>query len=808
MEDHKNEIGTNILRIHPPLMSVGSTVLSNSTEYNKLEIKGQKIGNSITEIVIDNPLLVGCEYEMQILGHLVCVKKLTINSMNSIKTIPLSFYLTNKELEIEINCEDPISDFDLCVFESNNINRDLYINPKFMNILQYCTSFKRILFPCRLPYNEASVMEVIGYLNFNYLKVDEILIDFNGFSSHSYCYIRKMEIEIVKERNQHVDEIMMKAIVKVIDFGVNFDNNLLPNDIICFFEHKICLSKTVTSVIFEPRLDFYCDKCWKFMIRSFPNIKYFKKYYTIYSKPSTIILMSKNLPHLIDLRVFYNKSLALWPCFKQLKSLSITLLKYQSPDEMLHLCKQCQNLEKFTIQFLGDRFPPSEKILESIAKNLLKLRMLCCNLKIGRESFKVISDNLKHLKKLSFGCNENTKDLFELFENLPELELIEYHVNKQNFYKNLIRKDCEGSKSVRKENLLNIQEETNLCCYSVILPEEIWAKVFRTLNYNEQVRCRSVCVSWRHILSTYPRFSRAIELGYCVLARDSNPVKTFVDTQFNYNILSLEGPIRILNSNLNEFWHHLGKTIDQIYIGHVISWEMWLQLVHSGMTVRNLPHLESITFIKPEIFADLLNNCFEAIAPVLVKAKKLEVSGSKIERWHKPIVCPDMLNLEYVKLHGENYDIAQCISSNCRNMHTLDILVQLPTDFASMFTQAKYLTFRKHRIGSRDIEFIINHCGDLKSLTLHQSHFTLNVLDFAKRLYKHILKITDLLFYYEYANDIYDSGILSHKSTYNCKYKFKRESEDGFKLIEFYCLPIFTENAEKISTQTIFSTTN
>lgn len=772
----------NSLRIHLRQLSyVASTVLNDRIQYETLEITEsldkdtdnsdlcQKfwhtIGSTVTELIIHprfhvwlpecTPMAVATRVGA-IFNEFVCLKKLKISS-SYLYVLPYKFFKCNKDVEIvDIYCDNFNTKF--CVFDISDRSNDWEVIPEFENFFRHCTLLKNISFPCRLRYNLKTRNEVVAYFTKEFLRVDEVLFESDTLPFDTNCYISKIEIEIIKTRDK-LDNVIKKAIVKVVDIEVLWVREIqrdVSSRKVCVFEHNIHMCKSVKSVTTSRFLDHICLTCLEYMIKSFPNARSFITNAECYQplRSATIIYMSKHLPYLNNLELSYFESLQIWPNFKQLKCLNIKLILNEPTVGIARLCKHCPNLEELRIEFLNPHLYTkiNDKIfIEIIAKYLPKIKILEIDSQhnFGGRSLKAISVYLKQLTTLSIGTNEDSRDLLELFKVLPQLEQINY--KRDNQWKHLTLQDYQ---TVPASHKLTRTTDVNARDALEILPEEIWAVVFQSLDVEDQTICRRVCKRWWNIFNSYPKYDRELKLSNCILEHESNPVKTFINTQFDYNRLSLQGPVINCNDKLEEFWCHLGRTIKEICCGSQFTHTIFLRLIDCGMTIENLPNLQSITFDHSDTFCDLF--CYTKMTPIFRIIKKIEFINSSF--YHNNILCPcpDMPNLECAKIHVTNWyyivNFSVCLQDHCSNMHTLhissDVKDEPIPEKISIFRQLKHLKIH----GTPNIEALewsLSNCKNLKTLTIREACYdaeNINIREIAIGLFKRLDNLTYFLF--------------------------------------------------------------
>lgn len=736
------------------LSSVSSIALRDRIPYEVLDIIGmlrdtvatdnssdfcekfwQTVGSTVTELTFDKLYLSrGVKTESlllllkPIIDHLVCLKKLKLE-LCTLEIFSSIFSMQKKDIEIiEVCTYHGIDEQKQCLFAISEKteeaeSKNWEILPAFENLIKCFTSLKRISFTCNLPYHYASIIEPITHFSQKLLGADEVIFDMDSMSSNTNLFISAMDIE-VSEQSELCDKIIKKSMVKSIDIvlGVHFLDEVDISETFCIFEHNICLNKLVRKMIMPIDIRNVCLLCFEYLIRSFPNITWWKpinRYLPL--KSATIMLMSKHLPYFNRLSLEYSECLDSIPDFAQLKYLDICFDKDQTSAGFFHLCACCPNLEEFKFSFsYGDvcRSSIGTTVINGIVTHLKKLKVLEIDerVKIDSLGLKAIRTNLKQLTMLSFGCDENSVELLELLKELPLLERIDYCLNFAR--RKLTRESLNSLKSVDQINSRDAID---------ILPDELWAQVFQHLTIDEQVNCRSVCKQWWNVFNSFPLFRRLFRLRNCVLSMDTNPCKTFKNTHFNYNNLLLQGPIIICENDVNEFWCSIGRSINEIFIGKWMNVEKWLQLQNGGMMMRNFPALKSITFTDAKMFFELISKCCDTIGPMLKLLKGLVIhSFSDDMKYEIGVTDVDMPNLEYVQITGGcRWDSLKLFANwigNCPMLCTLDLnnyrrsKSEIPSEFTAVFRKLKHLKING-TIDANEMEFLSNNCKILKTLT-------------------------------------------------------------------------------------------
>lgn len=604
-----------------------------------------------------------------IFDHFVSLERLTIHS-SFLRLLSTQFYAQNKKLEeIEIygvNCYviniTAIDVIDIDVDIDGGIQNGRDVLPGFVNIFKHSTSMKKITFPCMLPYDHATSRDLPAFFDACSFRVEDILFEFDFLTDNMGCYIEKMEIEFLGQRG-----LSRVAVVKVIDIKACGKKCEGQMDV-CIFDHSTFMNQSVQNVNVASYAKHVCLKCFRFMIKSFPNCLRWVNGAPLDS--IRVTLLSAALVHLTDLKLSYSGKLELWPVFNQLKCLKINFDGIQSPDGIYHLSQCCQNLEVFKIGFSSSiNFKTSaEAFVASITKHLVQLKALEIDstILVNSRSLQAICVGLKQLTTLTIDYRDDSRNLFELFKELPQLECITYQsMSKKNQLtrQNYLYESC-GTKVISRDPIKN-------------LPEEIWILVFKKLNAWNQLNCRLVCKSWWHIFNTYPNFDRRLKIGKCVFALSKNPVKTFLKTQFNYNRLLLQEPIIVCNDDFSEFWHLLERTINEICFGLNFSPNTWNKLGDCGLEIGHFSSCKSYTFYDSGTFFDFISNSRDAIT-LLKNMKKLTVTCSFIP--HNSGVCPDMPNLECVKVivcsYGDLQTFLDYLIGHCLNVFTLYIVFE------------------------------------------------------------------------------------------------------------------------------------
>lgn len=713
------------------LSSTATTALSSRTKYETLEIAGlmshnthsqltdnfwhfmgETISKLVTRPAIDT--FRPCTYRETIspgviFDHFVSLERLSIHSY-FLRSLSTQFYAQNNKLEeIEIYGEN--------CYVINDIQNVRDVLPGFVNLFKHSTSLKKITFPCMLPYDHATSRDLAAF--FVTCSVEDILFEFDFLTDNMGCYIEKMEIEFLKQRG-----LSTVAVAKVID--IKACGKLCEGQMdVCIFDHSTFMNQSVQNVHLASYAKHVCLKCFRFMIKSFPNCLRWINGAPLDS--IRVTLLSTALVHLTDLKLSYSGKLELWPVFNQLKCLQINLDVIQSPDGIYHLSQCCQNLEVFKIGFRSSiNFKTSaEAFVASITKHFVQLKALEIDstILINSRSLQAICVGLKQLTTLSIDYRDDSRNLFELFKELPQLECITYQsITKKNQLtrQNYLYESC-GTKVISRDPIKN-------------LPEEIWNLVFKKLNLRDQLSCRLVCKSWWHIFNTYPNFDRQLKIGKCVFALSKNPVKTFLKTQFNYNRLLLQEPIIVCNDDFSEFWHLLKRTINEICFGLNFSSNTWNKLVDCGMEIEHFSSCKSITFYDDGTFFDFIFYSRDAIT-LLKNMKKLTITCHFTPPDVCPGVCPDMPNLECVKVIVYSYwslkTFLDYLIGHWLNVFTLYIVFEHKMKPIEISTQIVI-----------DIDAMELSIGNWKCLTMLFIHWsdcdfkTINTREVAMRFFK------------------------------------------------------------------------
>lgn len=141
------------------------------------------------------------------------------------------------------------------------------------------------------------------------------------------------------------------------------------------------------------------------------------------------------------------------------------------------------------------------------------------------------------------------------------------------------------------------------------LPIEIWTKILTKLSYKDRLTCRSVSWKWRQILSSFFEFrnDRILPLQNCVLDLDEQPMETFSQTTFMYEILRVGGNVTIVGyKEISDFLKKIGKEMREIQILLGVNVFELVDLFENGLRTENFPKLETLQIEKSNIFGSMI----------------------------------------------------------------------------------------------------------------------------------------------------------------------------------------------------------
>lgn len=225
---------------------------------------------------------------------------------------------------------------------------------------------------------------------------------------------------------------------------------------------------------------------------------------------------------------------------------------------------------------------------------------------------------------LDIGCNEGERRILQLFLHLERLELIIYR-NANAIKKVLTRnhyRQAYSDEHLRTSSAFSVTNSTEHLSLECTLPIEIWTQIFANLSYKDHLTCRIVSWKWRQILSTFGKFhhDRILTLQNCVMDLYMEPMDTFSQTTFNYEILRVGGNVTVVGyKELSDFFKKIGKEIKMIqFLTNANVFEL-VDLHENGLNRDNLPKLRTLQIEKSSIFGALIqesesfNNILEGV---------------------------------------------------------------------------------------------------------------------------------------------------------------------------------------------------
>lgn len=693
------------------------SIMKQEIKYDTIIIKGNKsvqlktfidceaIGKSITTSKSYNTKLC-VPYDFLVL-YFTKIREIRIESTSKLELDLSELYQTNTELET-------ITWFnDLVLYYGNREETELH--KSFIEILKHCKSLKKLKFNCWIPLEASIINEIFAHINHFFLQIDEIFFDcdptlptWTDYQNY-YWMLERIEIELIKSDKGH-----NKVIIKPL----KIEEMKKDNGSECANHQLLFKSPSVTEYLCM-NSSMKCEQCYKSCFENFPSIARLMLLRGI-DEPF-LSTMSKKLIHLSECNLNFTTKIETWPSFPNMTKMQITL-ETTDYKHFEGFVKSCSNLKSLTL-IVNDGIS-CDDCVKILSEHLIRLEYLyieCRKSKLTAVGLDFIGNNLKNLSNLRCYSSES-KDAFEnVFDKLLKLETI----NKNH---HVFNRDCvvkiktnETDQPLRLSNRMNIND----------LPPETLENVFLYLNEKDQLTCRLVRTSWFQILSSSSRINRTLDLKDSYLSIRTNPVQTFLNTDFKYNRVLLNSKTHIAkDENLTEFWRTIGRDIKEICVFNRHS-TFFTDAFTSGLTPDHLPKLKQLVFSTFYYFNELLSQNILEFSVILSKIKTLKftdmMSDIQLYDKHPELVKFEMSNVEKLEVHDNNARaIIQCLVQlslpqirSCLIFSGSYLDFQLLFETNLNFGQLKtFFVAKKDKWDAKDFVLITKNCSNLCYLGL------------------------------------------------------------------------------------------
>lgn len=598
--------------------------------------------------------------------------------------------------------------FESITYDKNLINLESSpskIDTNFAKPLLYCKSMKKLTFGCEIPLEVNAVNEIFAYLNYEYMRMDEVIFDCEPLPSMTdygnHCWsIRKVEMEFI--RNDGSGKIIIKPLI--LRDQLKDGQDVCEEG--CLFKHPVIRSESVTELSFN-KFGTKCPEYHKSCFEGFPSVV----------RISTPLKCDERVLNLLS-----NSFQYLSECHLQ-----FDFIANESFEKFL---KSLPKLLHVDVEILEG--PSDDECVRAISNHLKSIEYLkvrCNKSRLTGSGLETIGNCFKQLKDLAINCTETEADIRNLFQQLPDLQNI--HLDKVTYKRN----EDDDEASIRRRL---IEQDFKALRYEVTplytgdtlklktLPNEIWEKIFLYLNRNAQLACRKVCRLWFNICGSNSNLYRTIDFSSSYLSRNANPVKIFIQTNFNYNRIVFDRNTNVARGeDLTELWERIGNPIEKIFFNG--DEKSIINALKSGLTAKHLPKLSSLVFETFLSFnALLLENLPEWIAllPQIRKLKFYSYIDSPNQRLRIPEV--EMTSLEEFLIRDNSETILASLSHlHLPNIKKLLCISGNEINFRSLFrTNANFEQLRclfvvkPVKWDDYEIELIAKRCQNLECLGL------------------------------------------------------------------------------------------
>lgn len=604
------------------------------TFYEKLEV-------SVTTLICFEKELVYPSYLRKFrFRHL---RTLIVEGQQSkLEQIPIEVYQGS-------NLETVILNYYIIVIDDSPYKRKF----EFQNLLNLGIlreSLKTLIFVCEIPFEPNALNDIFGFLNYEYLKNDEVIFDCVPLPCGNNCLsIKKIKLEFIK------NDGISKVIVKPLKI---YDNNTEKCERSCQLKHQVFRNESVTE-FFTPCFENKCLLFYRCLFESFPYIKKF--YAKNIACDQSILNLLSGLKHLCECQLnFFKININQFPPFPNMKRLKVWFHKINEKDFEAFF-QSVPELRDLDVKIYNSTLN-YDNYVKLISKHLKDIECLQinCSSHLTEVGLNIIGSNLKKLKHLDIFCTATDTDIKQLFVQLPHLEGIKCN------YRNFKRDD--SLVLVSKELSTDIFESdtaTEMNLQSVTLPEEPLVKIFRYLKRNDQLNCRRVCKSWFNILSTNSKLDRTLDFSSNYLYRNADFVKTFSQTKFQYNrLVFCNTTTFVSNENLTVLWRQVGPSVEEIYVqddGRPI-----IGALRSGLSKLHLCNLNSLVFQQFNGFCSMFSEEMEEWTNILRQIKRLSfhsyVNGAYAGVFQLQYYIINLPNLDELYIGVETELISKCLN--------------------------------------------------------------------------------------------------------------------------------------------------
>lgn len=659
------------------------------------------------------------------------LRKLVVCNANLFKFIPKKIFQNNCGLETIMFEVKTINAVSLTKHEINNEFTEM-----LTIIMTECTSLKILIFPCEMPLVAEVFNEIFSKINQEILDMDEMLIDCEPLPcwedyANYYWIVERIEMEFLRSNDSR--KLIVKPL-KLVDELKDGRNACEEN---CLLSHKEFRCKTLQEGFFK---DFVngnavpqrrCYRYYKSFIKSFPFVRVFT---TPFKTDDLILnLISENLKQLYFCVFNHFTDVRNWPSFPNIKKVSV-IFKFATVEDFENFVKAIPKVEELYVRIEnGITDDDCVHMISKHLKNIEHLHVTCENSRLTASGLDIIGNNLKKLRKLIINCSESKDSGKQLFNQLPYLQ-------NMDGYRWLITKDdlVDMNNTTTLDNVQVDNQSTELLI-------EIWEKIFCYLDKYDQLKCRQVCQFWFDIFSSNSTLYRTLDFSKSYLSTVADPVKIFMNTNFNYNRIVFNKDTNVAEGeNLTKLWDRIGNEVEEIIIRGDAT--PFINIFKTGLTAKHLPHLTSFVFETFSYFNNLLTE--------QIPEFNLLLSQIKILKFHSHSVVPELhirnpgeiLNIEELLIRDNSQVILNCLNhlnfpkitkflcisetrSENPKEHPFDLELLFKTNLK--FTQLSCLFVGKtSKWNICEIELITKSCFNLKCLGLC---FQTDIFDFRSK---------------------------------------------------------------------------
>lgn len=655
----------------------------------------KKLGESVTTI----------DCEQSSAGSLSCIE----NYFTKVRTLHIgnehNFVLSNIYFNLEV----------LTTTSQNMIRYDL-VSRTLTEIVAGCKLLKKIEFGCNVPLEANIINGLFSELNYTALEMDEVIFDCEPLPCwmdfHSYYWIiKRIEMEFIRS-----DEIR-KVIIKPLQISVRYGRNLRQFGENCSVYHHIVKSDSITEFSFQ-----FKSNCFNYLKITFESCPSIRRFNGRNVDMELLRLMSQLLKKLQHCTCYYTGYLPNeWPSFPNIDTFDIRFMQEVTHDGFENFVKSYPNLRQLTVTVdKGITDDDCAKIVSENLKNLEYLDMRCSNSKLTQVGLEFIEKTLKKLKTLRINCLERKTVLWNLFEKLPDLEVLHH----RSFPFSAERHDW--IKANENKALLD-EYPTNVSNYNIntTLPTEILEKVFEFTEKIDLLSSRRVCRYWFEICSSSTKLDRTLDLKNSYLSWKADPVRLFINTNFKYNRIEVNNETHVANAeSLLKFWEKIAGDIKEIRITD--DEPTFIKAFETGLKAQHFTKLNHLSFNTIYGFKEFLKQDNAEWNALLTNIDTLSFVSNLFTE-HKCILNFSMSNVKHLKFFDRCHDkdITEILNSvSFPKIQNLTILIFRNIKLNEIFkTKLNFCQLREFHItisdwSYQDVELICINCPNLQCLRI------------------------------------------------------------------------------------------